>query len=33
MIRRTTREEMFKLLEKNPEWKVVDLASSNAGSK
>ena len=33
MIRRTTREEMFKLLEKNPEWKVVDLASSNAGWK
>jgi len=33
MIRRTTREEMFELLEKNPDWKVVDLASSNAGWK
>ena len=33
MIRRTNRQEMFKLLEKNPEWKVVDLASSNSGWK
>ena len=33
MIRRTNRKEMFKLLENNPEWKVVDLASSNAGWK
>jgi len=33
MLRRTNREEMFKLLEKNPNWKVVDLASSNSGWK
>lgn len=33
MIERTTREEMFKLLESHPEWKVIDLASSTAGWK
>ena len=33
MIRRTKREAMYKLLENNPSWKVIDLASSNAGWK
>lgn len=33
MIERTTREAMFKLLEQNPTWKVIDLASSTAGWK
>lgn len=33
MIRRTKREEMYSLLEKNKDWKVVDIASSNAGWK
>ena len=33
MIRRTNREEMYKLLENNLDWNVVDLASSNAGWK
>ena len=33
MIRRTTREEMYRLLEDNSAWKVVDIASSNAGWK
>ena len=33
MIKRTTREAMHKLLEDNSNWKVVDIASSNAGWK
>ena len=33
MIKRTKREAMFKLLEENPDWNVVDIASSNAGWK
>ena len=32
-MRRTTREEMYRLLKDHPEWKVIDLASSNAGWK
>ena len=33
MIKRTNRNAMYKLLEKNPDWKVLDMASSNAGWK
>lgn len=33
MVRRTRREEMYKLLEENKEWNIVDIASSNAGWK
>ena len=33
MIKRTTREAMYKLLEENSHWKIVDLASSNSGWK
>ena len=32
-MKRTTREAMYKLLEENSEWKVLDMASSNAGWK
>ena len=32
-MKRTTREAMYKLLEDNPNWKVLDMASSNAGWK
>ena len=31
MLERTTRQATFELLQKNPEWKVLDMASSNAG--
>lgn len=33
MIQRTKKEKMYELLEKHPEWKILDLASSNAGWK
>lgn len=33
IMKRTTREAMYKLLEDNPNWKVLDMASSNAGWK
>lgn len=33
MVKRTKREAMYSLLENNPQWKVVDIASSNAGWK
>ena len=33
MIERTTRETMYKLLEDNSNWNIVDLASSNSGWK
>ena len=33
MIERTTREAMYKLLEENNDWNIVDLASSNSGWK
>jgi len=33
MIKRTTRQAMYELLEDNKEWNVVDIASSNSGWK
>ena len=33
MLRRTNKEEMYKLLENNKDWNIVDIASSNAGWK
>jgi ubiquinone/menaquinone biosynthesis C-methylase UbiE len=33
MIERTRKEALYSLLDKNPDWKVIDIASSNAGWK